>query len=148
MVHKIEEKEAGYLSPLIGWKLAISSTRDLDWGNVHIAEWQYPQDPFQIQRSECDHLLSKQLWHELPSMSTIRESSKVRTSIDEGIISFLVGSFHGEIAGGEVGGREGVPRRAGVEKGLDDGGVAVLGRVHERSEAFTVEIGHVGTGVY
>lgn len=72
----------------------------------------------------------------------------INTGIEEDIKSVLMSSFHSQISGGEVGGGECIPGRTSFEKVLDDVGVAVLGRVHKRSEALGVEIGHVGSGVY
>lgn len=54
---------------------------------------------------------------------------------------------HGEISGGEIGRREGVPGSTGFEKLLDDVGVALLGGVHERSEAFAIEVRNVSAGL-
>ena len=67
--------------------------------------------------------------------------------MEEDVEGRLVPGVHGEVSGGEVGRREGVPRSAGLEEGLDGAGVAVLGGVHERSEAVAVEARSVGAGV-
>jgi len=70
------------------------------------------------------------------------------TGVEEKVEGFAVAFLHGVVAGGEAGGREGVPGSAGGEEESEDGCMAVLCGVHERIEALAVEVGDVGAGVY
>ena len=70
------------------------------------------------------------------------------TGIEEELVGVLVTCFHGEVTGGEVGRRESVPGGASREKDAEDGCMALLCSVHQRTEALGVEVGHVGAGVY
>lgn len=56
--------------------------------------------------------------------------------------------LHGVVAGGEAGGREGVPGSTGGEEESENGCMAFLCGVHERIEALAVKVGDVGAGVY